>query len=93
MIRVACATLFFLFSFVYLYYYQADVLTVSQHVLSGGKTQYSRIVGALLITLVLFLMQLGVSSVAKMTNYTHALTYFPSLLALAFLTSVGASVD
>lgn len=93
MIRIACAALFFLFSFVYLYYYQADVLTISQHVLSGGKTQYSRIVGALLITLVLFLLQLGVSSIAKMTTYTHALTYFPSLLVLAFLTSVGTSVD
>lgn len=93
MIRVACATLFFLFSFVYLYYYQADVLTVAQHVLSGGKTQYSRFVGALLITLVLFLLQLGISSVAMMTTYTHALTYFPSMLALAFLTSVGTSVD
>ncbi len=93
MIHIACAILFFLFSFVYLYYYQADVLTISQHVLSGGKTQYSRLVGALLISLTLFLLQVGVTSVTKMTAYTHALTYFPSFLALAFLTSVGARVD
>ena len=93
MIRIVCAVLFCIFTFVYLYAYQNDVLAVSQHVLSGGQTHYSRFIGAFLITLVLYLLQLGVSTIAKFSTSTHALTYFPSLLILAVLTSVDSKID
>lgn len=86
---VACALVFFAFSFFWLYYFQADVLTVAQHQLSGGKTHYNSVLGALIISLVLFIVQQGVFIVTRLSRRTHALTYFPSMLLLAILSSMG----
>lgn len=58
--RVMCTFVFTLFCFYYLYCYQADLLTVMQHVLSQGQTHYNHFVGAVLITLVVLLIQIGV---------------------------------
>lgn len=88
-VKTVCAIVFLLFTFLYLYYYQADIIAMTQHVLSHGKTHYNRLVGALLITLVLWLLQLGVYALTRLEWRGHALTYFPSLLALTFLTSAG----
>ena len=54
--QVVCAIAFWVFSFVYLYFYQTEVLSAGQHVLSGGRTYYQRLIGAFLITLVLYLV-------------------------------------
>lgn len=86
---VVCALVFFVFSFSWLYLFQADVLTVAQHQLSGGKTHYNPVLGSLIITLVLFIVQQGVFIMTRLSNRTHALTYFPSMLLLAILSSVG----
>ena len=86
---VACALVFFAFSFSWLYWFQADVLTVAQHQLSGGKTHYNPMLGAVIITVVLFIVQQGVFILTRLTRRTHALTYFPSMLLLAILSSVG----
>ena len=86
---VVCALVFFVFSFSWLYLFQADVLTVAQHQLSGGKTHYSPVLGALIITVVLSIVQQGVFIVTRLSRRTHALTYFPSMLLLAILSSVG----
>lgn len=90
-LRIVCAILFFLFTFVYLYYYQADVLAAAQHVLSDGKTHYVKSVGTIIIIVSLYLLHIGVLGVSRLTKSTHALTYFPSFLALAFLTSFRPS--
>ena len=45
-IKVICAILFILFSFGFLYCYQADLIAMAQHVLSEGKTHYDKMVGA-----------------------------------------------
>ncbi len=66
---------------------------MAQHVLSGGKTHYNPFVGAVLITIVLFLLQLLVYAITRLYKRAHALTYFPSLLALLVLTSVGCDFD
>ena len=88
-----CAVVFVAFSFLWLYFFQADLLSVSQHLLSGGKTHYNRTVGAVIITGVLWLLQIGVYSLTRLRKYSHALTYFPSLLLLAIMTSVGQDID
>ena len=88
-IRVVCAILFLLFSFCWLYWFQADVLAVAQHGLSGGKTHYSRLFGALIITGVLMLLQLIVYAIVRLARRTHAMTYLPSFLLLAFLSSLS----
>lgn len=91
--RVACAIFFILFTFLYLYDYQADIMSVIQHVLSQGATHYNRLVGAVLITLVLWLLQFSIYGLIRLERVGHALSYFPSLLLLAILTDVTRDVD
>ena len=90
--RMVCAVCFLTFSFLWLFWFQADLLAVAQHALSGGVTHYDRTVGATIIPLVLYLLQLAVHAITRLSRRTHALTYMPSFLALAFLSdiSVGA---
>ena len=91
--QMACAIAFCVFSFVYLYYYQGELLAVAQFVLSGGKTHYGNMVGAILITLTLYLLQCAVMYVAKLRRRAHAFTYFPSLLILTVITDVSPNID
>lgn len=92
-IKVVCAIVFCLFSFCWLFWYQADVLSVGQHILSQGYTHYNRTVGALLITLVLQVFQVMINVFAGLHRRTHTLTYFPSMLLLAILSSIYPSAD
>ena len=86
-IRVACALYFGVFTFCYLYFFQADIMCAAQHVLSKGQTHYDRTLGALLITAVLFLVQLATLTLTRFTRRWHWFTYAPSLYILAILTS------
>lgn len=81
-LRLACAIIFIVFTYLYLNCYQADILAVAQHELSDGLTSYSYTISPILTTLVLFLLQLGVYTVTGVKKMFHALTYLPSLLVL-----------
>lgn len=91
-IKGVSAVVFCLFSFIFLYFYQADIIAVAQHVLSGGVTSYNRTVGAVLITGVLMLLQIGISSILRLPVIFHSATYFPPLMILAFITSVSTDI-
>ena len=91
--RLVCAIFFLMFTWLYLYEYQPDILAVTQHVLSRGATHYNRVVGAVLITLVLWLVQMAVYSGTRLNHRAHALTYLPSMLFLAILTDVSSSLS
>jgi len=86
-LRTACAIVFVLFTFSFLFYYQADLLAYTQHVLSKGRTHYDATIGAVLITVVLTLISFGVWSATKLDKEFHSLVYFPSLLLLTMMTS------
>ena len=83
--KVVCAISFLLFSFLWLFELQADALAVAQHVLSQGHTHYEKVLGSLIIVSVLYLVQFVVAHIGRIPRRTYALTYFPSLLILAFL--------
>lgn len=83
-----CAILFCTFSYVYLYYYQADLLTVTQTVLSGGKTHYDHLIGAVLISTVLMLVAFLVHGLCKFFSQLPGLAFFPSAVLLALTTSM-----
>lgn len=85
-IKVVCAIVFILFSFVYIYFYQTPVLTYEQHVLSGGVTVYHPLISAIIITVVGWMIQMLVHNACRFASGCHALTYFPSMALLAFLT-------
>lgn len=91
--RVVCAIAFLVFTFSYLYFYQCDLIGAVQHVLSGGQTSYSRLIGAIILTVCLYLLQIGIYALTKLNRHAHALTYFPSLLLLCLLTSVDDTFD
>lgn len=88
-LRVVCAFAFLLFTFFWLYFFQGDILAVAQHELSGGKTHYNRTIGAIIVTVVLFGLHLLVFVLTRLTRRTHALTYLPSMLLLAFVSSIS----
>ena len=92
-IRLMCAIVFLTFSFVWLYCFQADVLAAAQHVLSKGLTTYKPFVGAVLITLALQVFQLIVYALTRLRKRSHALTYLPSMLALALITDIHTDID
>ena len=92
-IRVMCAIVFVLFSFCWLFFFQSDVLMMAQHVLSNGLTHYNSLVGAILITLSLVILQLVVYASIRLKKRMHAFTYLPSMLALAMISSVTMQGD
>lgn len=83
-----CAILFCAFSFVFLYCYQDDLLTVTQAVLSHGQTHYDRLIGAVLILVVLMLLHVGVMRLWRNFSLLPGLSFFPSALCLGLLTSM-----
>ena len=87
--QVVCAVLFVLFSFFWLYWFQADLIAVAQHTLSRGVTHYDRTVGAVIITAVLMVVQRVVVAVTRLYGRSHALTYAPSLMGLALMGDVS----
>ena len=91
--RLTCAIIFILFTYLYLSCYQDVVLAVAQHILSGGLTNYNYVLFPILTTLILYLLQLGVYGITRVKKSFHALTYFPSLLLLAFITDVSCDMD
>lgn len=90
-VRVVCAALFLAFSIIYVYFYQADVLAVTQHALSHGQTRYSRAVGTPIIVAVLWVVQIWMYGMTRLEGSFHGFTYFPSMLLLAALTSADVS--
>lgn len=91
-VRWTCAIVFIIFAFLWLYRFQADILAAFQHVMSGGRTQYHRLLGAVLITGLLQVLQLLVFTVFRLTNRGHALTYFPSMLCLALISAINTDI-
>ena len=92
-IRMMCAIVFLVFSFTWLYSFQADVMAAAQHVYSGGRTSYERFWGAVTITLCLQVLQLVVYSVLRLHKRSYALTYLPSILVLALISDLTQNVD
>lgn len=92
-VKWMCAIVFLVFSFLWLYSFQADVLAAFQHVMSDGRTHYNRLVGAVLITLLLQVLQLLTYSIFRLKNRGHALTYFPSMLVLALISAISIDVQ
>ena len=92
LVRLTCAIVFMLFSFLWLYGFEADVLAAFQHVVSEGRTEYHPLLGAMLITLALQALQLLVHALLRLTNRGHALTYFPSMLALALISAISTDI-
>lgn len=87
-----CTLLFLVFWFCYLYYVQSSLLSVAQHVFSGGKTTYSPFWGAVIICALLWLLQIGVNRIMRLQSLCFALSFFPSCLILAMITDINPAI-
>lgn len=87
-VRILCAILFYTFVFIYLYIYQQDLLMLTQHLCSGGTTQYHPIIGTSTIIIVLALLQFGMGRLLRSFSILYALSYVPSFIVLAALTGI-----
>ena len=91
--KAACAVIFLIFCFIYLFYYQTDILTAGQHIASKGKTHYEPVIETGLILIALKLLQNGIQAVVKLKGKFFSLTYFPSFIILAMITDLPSYTD
>ena len=87
-IRIICAALFAIFSFLYIYMLQGELLALVQDHLAQGQTSNNTFVTALLITLLLMALQFLLNRVGKLHGKFEALSYLPSCVLLALITKV-----
>lgn len=87
-----CTLLFLVFWFCYLYNVQGPLLSMAQHVFSGGKTTYSSFWGAVIICALLWLLQVGVNKILRLQSLCFALSFFPSCLILAMMTDIDPAI-
>lgn len=92
-IRVMCAIVFIVFSFCWLFFFQSDLLTVTQYILSDGLTTYRPVLGAIIITALLQILQVIVYALSGIKKRAHGLTYVPSMLVLALLTDISIGIE
>ena len=88
---IMCALFFVVFTFSYLFCYQDNLLAMMQHILSNGQTHYNRLIGAIIITSLLMLLQLVLYVVTHLNGRLHILTYVPSIVLLTTLTAVDGN--
>ncbi len=88
-ISVLCAVLFAIFSFVYIYVFQGELLALMQDHLSGGVTQSNTFLTAFLLTLLLGGLQRLINRYSKLHGCWEALSYIPSCILLALVTDVN----
>lgn len=91
-LSVSCGVLFVLFSFFYLYKIQGEILAEAQFVFSKGVTTYSVLIGAIVITAILTLLQFVVQLIAKIPTRWYSLSFFPSFLVLTILTDINRKI-
>ena len=86
------SVLFCTFCYIFLWKVQGGMLGMAQHILSHGQTVYFPPIGALVLTVVLWLVQLLLNSITRLRGEWYALSFFPSFLLLAALTYADSTL-
>ena len=87
-----CGLLFSIFSFVYLFVFQRDVLEALHFSLAQGKTHFSPMASALVMTLTLLLLSWGVNALVSFKGKYRSLTYVPAFLVLMAISDIKRDV-
>ena len=88
-ISIICASLFAIFSFLYIYVFQGELLALMQDYLSRGVTQNNTFLTALILTVVLVVLQWLINRAAVLHGRWEALSYIPSCVLLALFTDIN----
>ena len=91
-VRHSCGILFMLFAFAYLFFMQGDLIAKAQYAFSEGVTSYSTLLGAIIITALLRILQIPVDRFLKLPTRFHVITYIPSILILTILCDANEQV-
>ncbi len=91
-VGAVCTLIFGAFTFLYLLFFQSDLLAYAQRSLSEGATTYNGVVGAVVITTALLLLSLLSSRLfTGRLSFAPALCHLPSALALAAMCDIRLS--
>lgn len=88
-VSVFCCLLFAVFSFVYMYLFQGDMMQMVQHLLSNGRTTYKVLLFSSLITCILTCVGFLCTHFMRLPLRFKALAWFPSYWILGWLTDVS----
>ena len=91
-ITIVCGILFFIFSFVYLFVYQNELVGVLYTSLINGHSEYSDVECIIFIIFILFLLRWGVNSLLGLKGALRSLAYFPSFLLLGVITDIDNTI-
>lgn len=87
-IKYSCGVMFALFCFCFIYFIQGEILAEAQFVYSGGVTKYHSIMSPLIISGVLLIIQWLFYNILRLPQRFYAVSFFPSAMILAMLTSI-----
>lgn len=90
-IRIICASLFAIFSFLYIYMMQGELLALVQDHLAQGQTSNNTLITALLVTLLLMALQYLLNKVGQLHGRCEALSYLPSCVLLSLITKIDGT--
>lgn len=88
-IITVCGLLFVAFSFCYLYYFQADLLALAQHVYSDGRTVYHPILSSILLTGLFTIVGVLLTHYVRLPIRALALAWTPSFLLLGCISDIS----
>ena len=83
-----CVAVFAIYSFLYLYLLHPGTIAYAQHVLSDGKTTYSPLLGAGIVTTALLILAYVTRKIVRPAMPCIALTFFQPCLLLTLLTNI-----
>lgn len=89
---VLYSLLFCAFCYIFLWKVQGGMLGMAQHILSHGQTIYFPPVGALVLTVVLWLLQLLLNTIVRLRGEWYAFSFFPSFVFLTALTYADSTL-
>ena len=91
-VATLCATLFAVFSFLFVAVYQAPLLEALYNEVATGKLQYNPYLVGGVVSITLTALALWLNRFAKFRREWTAVAYLPSSLLLAFITDVDRSL-
>ncbi len=87
--NIVCTIIFCAFTFLYLFFFQNDLLAYAQHNLSNGLTSYNSTAGAITITVALVVLSVTLSlTLLKNFSFLPAVFHLPSAFLLAMICDV-----
>lgn len=91
-INFVCCLLFILLGYIYLYFFQGDLMSMTQHILSHGRTTYHIRTYTFIIVSILTTLGLFLNRYLNLPIRAKSLAWFPSCWILGLITRVSLKI-